>query len=145
MNAISRTAIREHIFKIIFGIEFTENRKEDDIRKKACLYLDNLTDEEDNYYSLNEQDSAYIIEKTVNIAKRIPETDEVINEHSEGWPVSRLGKAELAILRLAVYEILFDEDIPDNVAINEAIELSKTYGESTAPAFINGILAAVKA
>ena len=51
------------------------------------------------------------------------------------------GKAELTILRLAAYEILFDQEIPDKVAINEAVELGKKYGGSEAPAFINGILA----
>ena len=70
-----------------------------------------------------------------------PEIDEKINSVSEGWPVNRLGKAELAIMRLAVYEMLYDEDIPVNVAINEAVELAKNYGGDNAPSFVNGVLA----
>lgn len=142
MNPISRTAVREHIFKIIFGMEFSGDA---DASQRAALYLDNLTDEEDRPVMINAQDREYIIEKSQNISGKLPEIDAVINKHAKGWSVSRLGKAELAILRVAVYEILFDDDIPDNVAINEAIELTKIYGEATAPAFINGILASVKA
>ena len=68
--------------------------------------------------------------------------DAKINEVSEGWPVERLGKAELAIMRLAVYEMLYDEDIPVNVAINEAVELAKKYGsDDNAASFVNGVLA----
>ena len=142
MNPISRTAVREHIFKIIFGMEFSGDA---DASQRAALYLDNLTDEEDCPVMINDQDREYIIEKSQSISGKLPEIDAVINKHAKGWSVSRLGKSELAILRVAVYEILFDDDIPDNVAINEAIELTKIYGESTAPAFINGILASVKA
>ena len=65
----------------------------------------------------------------------------MINSVSKSWPTSRLGKAELTIMRLAVYEIKFDEDIPTNVAINEAVELAKKYGADNAPSFINGVLA----
>ena len=142
MNPISRTAVREHIFKIIFGMEFSGDA---DASQRAALYLDNLTDEEDCPVMINDQDREYIIEKSQSISGKLPEIDAVINKHAKGWSVSRLGKSELAILRVAVYEILFDDDIPDNVAINEAIELTKIYGEATAPAFINGILASVKA
>ena len=70
------------------------------------------------------------------------EIDEKINEVSEGWPVDRLGKAELAIMRLAVYEMLYDDDIPVNVAINEAVELAKKYGSNDNTAsFVNRVLA----
>ena len=65
----------------------------------------------------------------------------MIGAHSKGWKVDRLGKTELAILRLAAYEILKDDDIPKSVAINEAVELAKMYSSDEAPRFINGILA----
>ncbi|MBQ6393334.1 MAG: transcription antitermination factor NusB, partial [Eubacterium sp.] len=67
--------------------------------------------------------------------------DEKIREICQGWRLSRLGKTELAILRLAVYEILYDEDIPTGVAINEAVEIAKIYCSEEAPRFINGVLA----
>lgn len=141
MNSITRAALREHIFKIIFATEFATDT---DAALRAVLYLDNLTDEEDEPVLLNEKDREYIIEKSESIAGKLAEIDAIINKYSKGWSTERIGKAELAILRVAVFEIVFDENIPENVAINEAIELTKLYGEATAPAFVNGILASVK-
>lgn len=65
----------------------------------------------------------------------------MINEIAEGWKTERMGKVDLTILRLAVYEIRFDEDVPTSVAINEAVELAKKYGQDGSPSFVNGILA----
>ena len=66
--------------------------------------------------------------------------DEMLNEAATGWKVSRMGKVELTILRLAAYEIYFDEDVPTSVAINEAVEMAKEFGGDESPAFINGVL-----
>ena len=71
----------------------------------------------------------------------IPEIDEKINQVAEGWKTRRMGKVELTILRLAVYEMQYDEEIPEKVAINEAVELAKKFGRDESPAFINGVLA----
>ena len=72
--------------------------------------------------------------------EKLPQIDELLNEASDGWKVSRMGKADLTILRLAVYEMQYDEDVPVGVAVNEAVELSKKFGGDESPAFINGIL-----
>ena len=80
-------------------------------------------------------------EKTAKVAKLIPEIDEKINAVAKGWKTQRMGKADLSILRLAVYEMQYDEEIPVNVAINEAVELAKKFGSDDSPAFVNGILA----
>ena len=72
---------------------------------------------------------------------KTPEIDEKINEIAEGWRTRRMGKVELTILRLAVFEMKYDEEIPEKVAINEAVELAKKFGGDEAPAFVNGILA----
>ena len=69
--------------------------------------------------------------------------DEIINKYSKGWKSRRLPKVNLAILRLAVYEIMFVDDVPDGVAVNEAVELAKTYSGEGDYSFINGILGAV--
>ena len=71
---------------------------------------------------------------------RSEEIDRMLNETSEGWKTSRMGKVDLAILRLAVYEMFFDEDVPVSVAINEAVELGKRFGTDDSSSFINGIL-----
>ena len=75
------------------------------------------------------------------IAKKVPEIDESINQIATGWKTGRMGKAELTILRLAVYEMKYDDEIPVGVAINEAVELAKKFGSDDSPAFVNGILA----
>ena len=80
-------------------------------------------------------------EKFNRILDRLKQIDRVLNERVKGWDTGRMGKVDLAILRLAVYEVLFDEEIPTGVAINEAVELAKKYGQDSSPAFINGVLA----
>ena len=91
---------------------------------------------------VNEKDYEYIKNKALLVCELSDDIDEKINLVSEGWPVDRIGKAELAIMRLAVYEMLYDDDIPVNVAINEAVELAKSYGsDDNAASFVNGVLA----
>ncbi len=86
-------------------------------------------------------DSDYVRGKVEKIIEKIPELDERINGVAEGWKTKRMGRVELAILRLALYEISFDDDIPEKVAINEAVELARKFGGDDSPAFVNGILA----
>ena len=77
----------------------------------------------------------------MDIAMRTPELDRALNGAAEGWSTRRMGRAELSILRLALYEIRIDDEVPVGVAINEAVELAKEYCGDEAPAFINGVLA----
>jgi N utilization substance protein B len=131
---MTRSTIREHIFKILFRTEFYDNSEE--FKQQVEYYLDELHD-------TKEENISYIREKTIAVADRLDEIDEIINTHSEGWSTNRLGKAELAIMRLAVYEIKFDDEIPNSVAINEAVELSKKYGGDNSSSFVNGVLAKI--
>ena len=81
------------------------------------------------------------IETTVgNVALHLDEIDKALSAHSIGWSTSRMAKADLAVLRLACAEILYDETIPKSVSINEAVELAKIYGDEKSPAFVNAIL-----
>ncbi|MBR1567814.1 MAG: transcription antitermination factor NusB [Lachnospiraceae bacterium] len=86
-------------------------------------------------------DLAYIRQKVEQIHEKLPEIDEKIAENTEGWALNRIGKTELAILRLSVYELLYDEDVPEKVAINEAVELAKIYCPEEAKGFVNAVLA----
>ena len=90
--------------------------------------------------NISDEDKDYIIGKTEKIIGLIDDIDKLISEISVGWNIERIGKAELAILRLAVYEIKYDEDIPLNVAVSEAVELSQVYCTDEARSFINGVL-----
>lgn len=127
---MSRRELRENIFKILFQVEFNTI---EEMQQQSALYFDDIELEDG-------KEKTYIVEKLNNIVERIPEIDKQINEYSEGWKVDRLGKVELSIIRLAVYELLYDEDIPVGVAINEAVELAKTFGGDGAPSFINAVL-----
>ena len=90
---------------------------------------------------VKDKDEEYIEQKTAKIFSKLPEIDAMINEKAEGWNASRMGKVELALIRLAVYEMMFDEDVPVGVAINEAVDLAKKYGQDESSSFVNGILA----
>lgn len=81
------------------------------------------------------------IETTVgNVARHLEKIDRELAAHSIGWSTGRMAKADLAVLRLACAEILYDETIPKSVSINEAVELAKTYGDEKSPAFVNAVL-----
>ena len=100
------------------------------------LYFDNLED-------LQEKDQIYMEDKFRLIMGKLGEIDGLLNEKSSGWKTTRMSKVDLTILRLAVYEIRFDEDVPTGVAINEAVELAKRFGQDESASFVNGILGAV--
>ena len=140
---MTRREIRETVFKILFSLEFNDVSE---IREEAELELEHasLYDEDDNKMdavAMTEEEKAYIIDRVEAVVSHITEIDETISGISQGWKLRRIVKAELAILRLAVYEIKFDEDIPVKVAINEAVELAKTYCDVEAKSFINALLA----
>jgi N utilization substance protein B len=140
MSKMKRAEIREHIFKILFRVEFHDSVE---FEQQIALYMQNLREgtKEEKGIDVSEQDYNYIHDKAVAIKNNIEDIDSKINEISSGWPTTRLGKAELSIMRLAVYEIIYDEDIPRNVAINDAVDLAKKYGSDSAPSFIHGVLA----
>ncbi len=128
---MTRHEVREHIFRLLFMVEFHEG---EELKEQAALYFDEVE-------GISEKNHAYILEKLENMIEKVPELDAALNEAAEGWKTARMGKTELTILRLAAYEITCDEDILARVAINEAVELGKTFGGDESPAFINGILA----
>lgn len=125
-----RTELREHVFKMLFQIEFN---KPDEMSEHFRLYFDGLEHATD-------QDQEYIRTKCEKIIPLVPEIDKLINEKSTDWKTKRMNKVDLAILRLAVYEMKWDADIPTGVAINEAVELAKRFSGTDGPAFINGVL-----
>lgn len=128
---MSRRELRKSIFLLLFRIEF--NTREE-LQEQTEMFLEEKPD-------ISEADSAYIRNKVDAILDIQDEIDRTIMKICTGWRLERLGKTELAILRLAVYEMEKDEDIPKGVAINEALELAKIYCSEDAPRFINGVLA----
>ncbi|MCM1256698.1 MAG: transcription antitermination factor NusB [Roseburia sp.] len=126
---MTRRQIREQIFQILFRAEF-HPKEEFKEQMELAIRKENAT----------EEDIIYIEKKSEDIAEKIEQIDEMINSRAKGWKTSRMGKVDVTLLRLAVYEISFEEDIPLGVAINEAVELAKKYGTDDSPAFINGVL-----
>lgn len=127
---MGRTELRQHIFKMLFLIEF--NGK-DEMSEQIELYLENLED-------LSEKDRIYIENKYQLIVEKVEEIDELLNTNTTGWKTTRMNKVDLTILRLATYEIKWDEDVPVGVAINEAVELAKKYSSEEGASFVNGVL-----
>ncbi len=129
---MSRRELREQIFKLIFRVEFND-REEMSEQERYFFEDDDLT--------ADEKDAAYISQKSGCIIEKLDEIDAMINKQAKGWTTGRMGKVDLTILRLAVYEIAFDEDVPAGVAINEAVEIAKRFGQEESSGFVNGVLA----
>lgn len=128
-----RREFREHVFKMLFQIEFVDM---EDMPEQINLYLDYLE-------SAGESEKEQIKNKLQAVLGKVTEIDEILNEKTTGWKTTRMNKVDLTILRLAVYEMKWDEDIPTGVAINEAVELAKRFSGDEGPSFINGVLAKV--
>ena len=133
---MKRREQRECIFQLLFRVEFNG---QEEMPRQAELFLENMKEE----YEPGEQDESYILEKYKKVVEMLPEIDLLLEGAARGWKLSRIGKVELTILRLAVYEMRFDEDIPEGVAIDEAVEIAKEYGQESSGGFVNAILAKI--
>lgn len=127
---MGRRELREHIFKLLFMREFNQA---EEMPEQLEMYFDGLE-------KLNPKDQSYMEEKYGHVEEKLEEIDKVINDNSRGWKTTRMSRVDLNILRLAVYEMKYDEDVPTGVAINEAVEIAKGFGGDESAAFVNGIL-----
>lgn len=132
---MNRYKIRENTFKMLFLIEF---HNEDEIKQQTedFFHWDDLEE-------IHQDDRKEIEAKFAHIVEKKSIIDDAINQIAKGWKTERMGKVDLTILRVAVFEIQYDDTVPSGVAINEAVELAKKYGQDESPAFINGILAKI--
>ncbi len=126
---------REHLFKLLFCKDFHD--------------VEELAEQVELYQTQQEigkvEEFAPVRKKLEAIVAEEGTIDMILSEAASGWRLNRMGKAELTILRIAVYEIRYDEDVPDKVAINEAVELAKKYGNDSSSGFVNGVLAKIVA
>jgi N utilization substance protein B len=138
---MTRREYREQVFKYIYSQQFFDDEETND---QVDLLMESGTtqtvDDEDNEIAFSESDMEEIRAKVSEIMTAIPEIDEKLSAASEGWKLSRMSKVDLAILRLATYELLYDH-LPEGVAIGEAVELAKKYGTDRSGSFVNGIMA----
>ncbi len=139
---MTRSEARDSIFRIIFREAFFPA---EGMEEQTEEYLTALAEEPEVFLpsmkkELEEEDREYIRSKVDRILEKTSELDAMLEQASKDWKMNRVGKSELAILRVAAYEICFDDDIPGKVAINEALELAKKYCDEKAVPFINGVL-----
>lgn len=129
---MNRSSAREQAFKLLYSIEI----QQDDNDEQTKLYIENneIKDEKTQEYIIDIIDG--VKENKENIEKFISDN------LKSNWKFDRISKVNIAILKIATYEIIYKK-VPYKVAINEAIELSKKYGEENSPAFINGVLASI--
>lgn len=125
--------MRQHVFSLVYSLEFYDDA---DFAVLAERYLD------DNGVA-DQQDREFIAQEAFSVMDRREKIDQMIDERSAHWKSKRIARVDLAIIRLAVYEMLEDQDVPVSVAINEAVRLAKKYSSESAPAFVNGVLAAL--
>ena len=133
---MTRRELRDNVFKMLFRIEFHEA---EEMPEQLALFEDELDTLFDG--KQGQENREYLTNKCNDIFSHITELDEAINDVSSGWKTSRMSKVDLTIIRLAVYEMRYEEDIPVAVSINEAVELAKKYGTDDSASFVNGILA----
>lgn len=124
---------REKLFQLLFRVEF--NSVEDMPEQVGYFF------EDQELNPIEESAKEGITEKMQKILDKLPELDEQLNEKTERWNTKRFGKVELTVLRLALYEMLYDDTIPEGVAIDEAVRIAKKYGQESSGAFVNGVLA----
>ena len=124
---MNRYKQREQAFILIFESHFADNSA-DEIKEGYEENIEELGDYSEELFS--------------GVCEKNDELEEIISQYSTGWKISRISKVNLSILKLAVYEIKYVDEVPDSVAINEAVELAKKYSSKEDSAFINGVLGA---
>lgn len=129
---MSRKSARDNAFKCIYEFEFNKEKNIDEILK--ICYEEKKCDD---------LEKEYIEEVTKGVVKNLNNIDEIIVKNLKNWSFERIAKIDLAILRIAIYEMNYIEGIPLKVSANEAVELAKIYGNSDSKSFVNGLLAKV--
>lgn len=161
MKKAKMITTREYMMKFIYQIDINKedlediNSKLDDFLNNNFEYIKNryeelklqFSDEANVELSETKLDEIIDINYANEVAQNIKEhkyhIDELINKYAKNWTINRMAKVDLAILRLAVCEILYISNVPTKVSINEAIEISKLYCDDKSPKFINGILGSI--
>lgn len=134
---MSRKNAREVAFKVIFELAFQQE-------EEASQLFQKFIEASDEKYEITEEDNAYVQEMVKGIQSNESSLDEKIKRHlKKDWTFERISKVDIAILRLAIYEITERKDIPNKVSVNEAVELAKIFSDEASPAFINGVLAEI--
>ncbi len=131
MAQMNRKQQREAVFGLLFESDFRRDETPEEVYGTWC---------EQN----GEPEGTYVKNAFFGVCEKLAEVDAAIERHANGWKVSRMTRVSRAVIRLCVYEMTYVKDIPNAVAINEAIELSKKYDDEKARSFVNGVLGSIK-
>ena len=138
---MSRAFAREDAFKLVFEMEITKIDSE-----SAISYLYETVDKKNEMWAqefVSAPNRKYIEEIVRGVEGKCDFLIEIITPTLKDWTISRISKVNLALLKIAVYEIYFIDDIPEKVSVNEAVKLAKTYGGKESASFVNGVLGTV--
>lgn len=140
---MSRKTARELGLKLLYQLDF----KVENVEEQIEIFINSIKEEKMHddkpIKEITDADLGYIKEIGAGTIANLETIDKKIVELSVDWPINRIAKVDLAILRLALYEIIYRDDIPKEVSINEAVELAKKYSTDDSAPFINGILGKV--
>ncbi len=131
---MKRSLLREQVFKLLFRLDFVGQAE---MPRQEKLFF------EDKGVSFTPRDQELVLRQYHGIKEHLEEIDKILEESASGWNLARIGKVELSVLRLAVYEMKFDEDVPVGTAINEAVEIANKYGQEGSGSFVNAVLSNV--
>lgn len=141
---MSRRLLRQSAFKIIFSFNFNEDNVEEILREVSEEPNIFLVEEEDGGQTplprLSEKDKKFFYDLVRGTLQNIAKIDDIIKKNLKSWTMERIAKVDLTILRMAIYELLYIEDVPESVTINEAVELGKLFGTDDSGSFVNGVL-----
>ena len=130
---MSRRKARDITFKYAYSTLYGESELEDTLESI-------ITADSEAIESLDGEEKSYFNKVSIGIKEHEEEIDKKILSKLKNWTIERIFKIDLAILRLAVFEIMYFEDMPPKVAVNEAVELAKKYGNDASSNFVNGVL-----
>lgn len=128
---MGRRKLREYAFYIIFSLPFTKYTA-----KEALNNINSVIDKDE----LDPESLKYIEQTVLGVEENLEKIDAIIESYAKGYRLERISRAALAAMRLSIYEILFQEDVPENVSINEAVEMIKQFDSEESKKFSNGIL-----
>ena len=144
MSVMSRTKAREIALHLIFEMGFRQFEEESLDERLDEEIMASISGDIALYAGkLSEEQTAYIRAVVKGVAGHLDELDRTIEANAKGWKFNRLSRMTVAVLRLAIYEMRYVDDVPAAAAINEAVELAKVYDTAEAASFINGVLGAV--
>ena len=121
--SISRNRLRELTFQLVYQYDFYPE-------EERTVQIRIFTEEQEN---LAEDDRAILMERAAKVYALMPELDREIAANTSGWKLNRMSRVDLSVIRLAFFEMRYDDEVPVKVAINEAVELAKLYGGESSP------------